>query len=219
MVLGERSAATPLDSKFASLLSENGAELPADGAALDLAVLSDLNFDQVVENGAGNREERELISQLLSRSTGDLGAVSYRHEVLRDLEDPALLQAVTDFTEQVSQARAHLRQLSKMSSAHQQEGWFLDAAPIYCDAVRALADVLAERPVASRGLLAFRDLHALRCRGHRHRRRYSGQRDNAHRKDLGAEQRVDQRALASFRFSRDENSQPGRVSPVTQRHE
>ncbi|HUB41152.1 MAG TPA: hypothetical protein VMA72_20105 [Streptosporangiaceae bacterium] len=159
MVPRDHSAATPLTKslQFASLLSENGTELPVDGGAPDLAALSDLNFDQVIDKVAGNREERELISQLLSRPAGDLGAVSYRHEVFRDLEDPALLQGFTHFTEQLSRARTHLRQLSKMYSGPQREGWFLDAATIYCDAVRALADVLAERPVASRGLVAFRD--------------------------------------------------------------
>jgi DNA mismatch repair protein MutS len=157
MVLRDPSAATPLTTEFASLLSENGTELPVDGGALDQAVLSDLNFDQVIDSVAGNRDERELISQLLSRPAVDLDALSYRHEVFRDLEDPALLQAVTRFTKQLSQVRAHLRQLSKMYSAHQQEGWLLDAATSYCDAVRALADVLAERPLASRGLRAFGD--------------------------------------------------------------
>ena len=55
------------------------------------------------------------------------------------------------------QVRVHLDQLAKMDSAHQREGWFLDAAAIYCDAVRSLAADLAARPFTSRGLTAFRD--------------------------------------------------------------
>ena len=55
------------------------------------------------------------------------------------------------------QVRAHLGQLAKMQSGHQREGWFLDAAAIYCDAVRSLAGDLAAAPIGSRGLLAFRD--------------------------------------------------------------
>jgi hypothetical protein len=47
--------------------------------------------------------------------------VSYRHEVFRDLEDPALFQAATRFTGQLSRARTHLGQLSKMYSAQQRE--------------------------------------------------------------------------------------------------
>ena len=143
--------------KFASLLSETASESPAGGGDADSSFLSDLNFDQVVDSVAGTREERQLISQLLTHPAADLDTVSYRHEIFRDLEDPALFQAAGHFTEQLSRARVQLEQLGKLRSAQQRQGLFLDAAAIYCGAVRALADVLAERPLAARGLLAFRD--------------------------------------------------------------
>jgi DNA mismatch repair protein MutS len=142
---------------FASLLSQERTELPGDGGAPDRPFLSDLNFDQVVRIVAGDREERELIGQLLSQPAADLGTVTYRHEVFRDLADPALFEAAAHVSEQLSQVRSHLAQLSKMYSAHQREGWFLDAATTYCDAVRTLTDVLAKRPLESRGLAALRD--------------------------------------------------------------
>lgn len=154
---GTEPSARGQSPRFASLLSEKAAELPADGGSPDRPFLSDLNFDQVVGSVAGDREERELISQLLSQPAEDLGTVMYRHEVFRDLADAALFQAAEHFSEQLRQVRTHLSQLSKMHSVHQRQGWLLDAATIYCDAVRALADVLDERPLASRGLLAFRD--------------------------------------------------------------
>jgi len=156
LALSDRSAGTP-PLAFASLLSQTACERPADGGDADRTFLSDLNFDLVVENVAGDREERELIRELLNQPARDLDTVSYRHEVFRDLEDAALFEAITKFTEQLRKVRTHLRQLSKMYSVHQREGWFLDAATIYCEAVRALADALAERPLAARGLVAFRD--------------------------------------------------------------
>jgi DNA mismatch repair protein MutS len=143
--------------RFASLLSQQATEVPADGGETDTSFLSDLNLDQVIDSVAGDREERQLISQLLSHPAADLDTVSYRHEVFRDLQDRASFQAAAQFTEQLSQARLRLEQLSKMNSAQQRQGWFLDAATSYCDAVRALADVLGQRPLASRGLLAFRE--------------------------------------------------------------
>ncbi|MGH3305237.1 MAG: MutS-related protein, partial [Streptosporangiaceae bacterium] len=78
------------------------------------------------------------------------------HEVFRDLEDTDFFQAAIRFAEQMRQVRVHLDQLAKMHSARQREGWFLDAAAIYCDAVRALAADLNARPVTSRGLTEFR---------------------------------------------------------------
>ena len=143
--------------RFGSLLSPEPAEPGAAEEQADRAFASDLYLDQIVEGVAGDREERELISGLLYQPVRDAGTLRYRHEVFRDLEDPALFAAAREFAEQMRQVRAHLDQLAKMPSVQQREGWFLDAAAIYCDAVRSLAGELASRPVTSRALLAFRD--------------------------------------------------------------
>lgn len=123
----------------------------------DRAFVRDLFLDQIVEGVAGDREERELIAALLYQPVRDIGTLQYRHEVFRDLEDPALFAGARQFAEQMRQVRVHLAQLAKMRSRYQREGWFLDAAAIYCDAARSLAGELAARPIISRGLLAFRD--------------------------------------------------------------
>jgi DNA mismatch repair protein MutS len=142
---------------FASLLwpSEPAREGLQDQP--DPVAVSDLNLDQIVDAVAGDREERDLITALLYRQVRDPAVIRYRHEVFRDLEDPGLFQAAEKFAEQMRQVRVHLEQLAKMRSARQREGWFLDAAGIYCDAVRSLAGNLAEREITSRGLTAFRD--------------------------------------------------------------
>ena len=44
-----------------------------------------------------------------------------------------------------------------MHYRYQREGWLLDAAAIYCDAVRSLAGHLASAQISSRALLAFRE--------------------------------------------------------------
>jgi DNA mismatch repair protein MutS len=143
--------------RFSSLLSPEPA---GPGRAEDQAgraFVRDLYLDQIVEGVAGDREERELIAALLYQPVRDIGTLQYRHEVFRDLEDAALFAGARQFAEQMRQVRVHLAQLAKMRSRHQREGWFLDAAAIYCGAVRSLAGELASRPVTSRGLLAFRD--------------------------------------------------------------
>jgi DNA mismatch repair protein MutS len=142
---------------FASLLSPDptGVLPGIDTAGQDF--LSDLNLDQVFAAVAGDREQRELISQVLHRRVRDIGTLAYRHEIFRDLENPDLLAAAGRFGGQMRDVRVHVRELAKMRSAQQQQGWFLDAAAIYCDAVRTLAAGLTALPIASRGLLAFRD--------------------------------------------------------------
>jgi DNA mismatch repair protein MutS len=141
---------------FKSLLSEDAAEPATSGEGPDQAFMADLNLDQVIRDVAGDREEGALIARLLSQPA-DPGTVRYRHEVFRDLEDPGLLRAARQFAERMRRVRVHLDQLTKMYSAEQRMGWFLDAAGGYCEAVRELAAELASAPLASRGLQAFRD--------------------------------------------------------------
>jgi len=117
----------------------------------------DLNLDQIVAAVAGDREERDLITTVLYGRLRDADMVRYRQEVFRDLEDPALLKAIERFSGLMGEARAHQRQLGQMPYRYQREGWLLDAAAIYCDAVQSLARHLASAPISSRALLAFRD--------------------------------------------------------------
>ena len=140
----------------ASLLSGDAAGRQGPGGPADQEVLADLRLDQVIAKVGGDRDERDLVSGLLSQPVRDLDTLRYRHEVFRDLDDPGLFQAAGQFAAQLRQVRGHLAQLAGMSSVQQREGWFLDAAAIYCDAVRAFAAELETRPVASRGLTAFR---------------------------------------------------------------
>ena len=123
----------------------------------DRCFARDLNLDQIVAAIAGDREERDLITGVLFAPLHDAGAVRYRQEVFQDLEDPALFGEVQHFSELIGEVRAHLRQSAKMQERYQREGWLLDAAAIYCGAVRSLAGHLASAQVSSRALLAFRD--------------------------------------------------------------
>jgi hypothetical protein len=121
------------------------------------AAARDLNLDQIVAAVAADREEGDLITAVLSGHLRDADAVRYRQEIFTDLEDPDLFKQVDHFTGQIRLVRAHLRQLAEMRERYQREGWFLDAAAIYCDALQSLAGYLASAQLRSRGLLAFRD--------------------------------------------------------------
>jgi DNA mismatch repair protein MutS len=143
---------------FPSLLF--GGPPPTRGAAgpdTDGSFARDLNLDQIVAAVAGDREERDLITRVLFDRLHDADAVHYRQEVFRDLEDTALFAEVQHFAHLIGEVRAHLRQLPKMLYRYQREGWLCDAAAIYCNAVRSLADYLVSAKIRSRALLAFRE--------------------------------------------------------------
>jgi DNA mismatch repair protein MutS len=123
----------------------------------DSSFARDLNFDQIVAAIAGKREQRELITKVLFGHLRDVDTVRYRQEVFQDLEDPALFGHVAGFADLMSRVRVHLDQLAKIQHRYHREGWFLDAASIYCDATASLAEQLASAQISSRGLLALRD--------------------------------------------------------------
>jgi DNA mismatch repair protein MutS len=140
-----------------SLLSGVPAAPAAGEREEDRSWARDLNLDQIVAAVAGDREERDLITTVLFRRLHDPGTVRYRQEVFQDLEDAALFDAVRRFSGLMSEVRAHLRQLGQMRYRRQREGWLLDAAAIYCDAVASLAGHLASAQPGSSALRDFRD--------------------------------------------------------------
>lgn len=141
-----------------SLLFPETASVPDDDAdENDQRAARDLNIDQVVTAVAAKRERADLITGVLTRRLRDPGVVRYRQEVFRDLEDPALSEPVREFTQAMSTITAHLDQLEAMRYRHQREGWLLDAAALYCDAVTALAVSPGPAAPGSRALRAFRD--------------------------------------------------------------
>ena len=118
---------------------------------------TDLNLDQIVAKIVGNREEHDFIMTLFCHHLREVETVRYRQEVFIDLEDRSLFDQIHHFSDLMRQVQSHLMQVKDMQSLHQREGWFLDAAAIYRDAVRALIDDLGSAQLHSRALLAFRE--------------------------------------------------------------
>jgi DNA mismatch repair protein MutS len=116
----------------------------------------DLNLDQVLLSLTAGREEYELEPFFYS-PLRDVTAVHYRHEVLRDLEAPVVRESVARFASAMRRTRLHIAQVAKLHHALQKQAWLLDAIEMYCEAVSALTDSLAEQSVASRG---FKELRA-----------------------------------------------------------
>lgn len=118
------------------------------------AFFADLNLDQIVDAITGNWADYEL-KPFFHAPLRRTDAVRYRHEVFRDLENPAVSACVRSFAQCMRGVREHLNQAHKLRYQHQQEAWFLDAVAIYCEAIERFAAELAALPLGSRGLLAF----------------------------------------------------------------
>lgn len=148
---------------------------------------TDLNLDQVLESMTAGREQYKL-KPFFYAPLHEVDAVRYRHEVLRDLEKPEVLESVSKFAETMRRMSEHLEQAQKLHYQLQKQAWLLAAVEIYCEAVRGLAEELAERDVTSRGFRRFR----------RYLAEYAG---CGHFTSLAAETRQLKDALAEIRYA------------------
>jgi DNA mismatch repair protein MutS len=116
----------------------------------------DLNLDQVVAAITSDWDEFDLVP-FFRTPLRDTESIAYRQEVMVDLEDPDLAQAVEAFTERVGDARRYLNLVEQVYYKEHKEGWFLASVERYCEAVEHLSQDLGEASLESRGLRAFRE--------------------------------------------------------------
>lgn len=116
----------------------------------------DMHLDQIVDVITANKQEYSL-KPFFYTPLRDVDSISYRHEILRDLENEKLFEYLQTFAQKMRAMREHLAQAGKLHYTYQRERWFLDAVEIYCDAVLDLARQITQVDIQSRGFVAFRD--------------------------------------------------------------
>ena len=116
----------------------------------------DLNLDQIVDGITAGKQEYNL-KPFFHVPLRNVDAITYRQEVMRDLEDRRLAELVDAFAKNMRVMRQHLAQAEKLHYKYQKERWFLDAVEIYLEAVQGLARDLGDCALKSRGLQAFRE--------------------------------------------------------------
>lgn len=156
MSSGEIAEVSPASGAFRSILFNATDHRPSpDGAADAPPFFADLNLDQVVAAIVAGKQEYNL-APFFHAPLHDEETVRYRQEVFRDLEDRTVLAAIRAFAGRMAVARRYLGVSAKAYDHYNQEGWFLEAAEAYGQAVEGLWRDLDGQPLASRGLTAFR---------------------------------------------------------------
>ena len=139
-----------------SILYPEGASLATGQPPQAPEFFRDLNLDQVVATVTRGREEYDL-DPFFHAPLTDPDAITYRQEVMQDLERPAAMRMIRSFAERTRAMRAHLATAGRLTYAREKQRWFLSAAGTYFDAVeRLLRDLLAVE-ARSRGLVCMRD--------------------------------------------------------------
>ncbi|HJS94033.1 MAG TPA: hypothetical protein VJ741_07200 [Solirubrobacteraceae bacterium] len=142
-------------STFRSILFDRG-EPAAGGPAGEPDFFADLRLDQIVGALTEGREEYELAG-FYYRPLHEVESVRYRHQVLGDLEQAALLVAVRAFAAGMQQMREHLALMAKLRYERQKQRWFLEAVSVYCHTICALHERLEGLELHSRGFLGLRE--------------------------------------------------------------
>jgi DNA mismatch repair protein MutS len=118
------------------------------------AYFADLNLDQIIASITIGKQEYNLApffyESLKSRET-----IEYRQDVMRDLENEAHYNAVTEFANTMRSVREHLDQAGKLHYKYQKEAWLLDAVELYCRGVERLLSKFRETTPSSPGLFGF----------------------------------------------------------------
>lgn len=116
----------------------------------------DLNLDQIIHAITAGKEEYNL-DPFFCAPLQDTDAITYRHEVMQDLENPVLFGYIKGFAHKMHTMREDLAQAEKLHYRYQKEAWFLDIVKVYCDTVNCLVRDLSSADLKSRGFLAFRE--------------------------------------------------------------
>jgi DNA mismatch repair protein MutS len=131
---------------------EDRADEPANAPAF----FADLNCDQIVDAITASKEEYNL-KLFFYAPLRRVDAIEYRQEVMRDLEQKAVLERLNSFAQDMRRMRDHLGRAAKLHYKEQKQAWLLDAVEIYCQTITALAEGLSQSQINSRGFLRFRD--------------------------------------------------------------
>lgn len=142
------------DTLFSSILFPDPTwMLAAATAAAD--VLRDLNLDQVIDAIADLRKTYDL-SDFFRSPLRDERPVSYRQEVMRDVEQPEIRSALDAFAGRMQLMRNHLAQAKDAYYSLERDRSFANALEQYCVAVHDLERGLQSPAVQSSGLQRFR---------------------------------------------------------------
>ncbi|MES4787532.1 MAG: DNA mismatch repair protein MutS [Nitrospiraceae bacterium] len=116
----------------------------------------DLNLDQIVDAITAGKQDYNLKPFFYS-ALCDSNTIQYRQVIMQDLENETLLENIKAFARNMSAVRRYLGLIEKLYFKYHKEGWFLEAANVYCDAITRLVHDLGLADLQSRGLAAFRD--------------------------------------------------------------
>jgi len=139
---------------FQSILGRKKFTAPEPADIVMPRFFSDLNLDQIMKDIFDRNKLYDLRKFYFIKP--DAEDIEYRQQVLKDLENEMLLEALRDFSINMRKSREYLNNIKETDIPEQKSKWKLDAAFCYISTVLRLYKLLQEDFVKSEGLLSFR---------------------------------------------------------------
>jgi DNA mismatch repair protein MutS len=116
----------------------------------------DLHLDRLVAAISAGWKDYDL-EPFFYAPLATVDEIRYRQDVLRDLENAVLMQAVTTFAARMRTMRGYLNASRHGHYKYEKERWFLEAASLYREAIERLQQELQPMALLSAGMRGFRD--------------------------------------------------------------
>lgn len=139
---------------FQSILSSSGWREGVGVPPRPPDVARDLNLDQIIAAVTAGHDVLEL-EPFFYAPLRDPDQVAYRHEVMRDLENPPVMARIRGFLAAIRAVRETLARAAKLYHQRQKDRVFVDAVGLYVTEMETLAHDLAVLPLRSGGLRGF----------------------------------------------------------------
>ncbi len=127
------------------------------------AYFADLSLDRVVSSITSGRREYDL-KPLFYTPLTSAEEIRFRQEIMRDIRDGALFEAVKGFARAIYLVEIGLQSMEKNAAqpgaspwGYLEKGELLEYACTYCNSIDQLAGGLPAAAISSEGLLAFRE--------------------------------------------------------------
>lgn len=146
----------PIRPGFQSILYSGTASAEPVGQCAEPDFARDLNLDQIITAVTRGYEYYDL-TPYFYRPLRDATQIGYRQAVMRDLSDGPINHCISAFSDAMRGLRRNNSSIEKMYYGLQKEKRLVESVEIYIDGVRSLAGTLAELPLVSSGMMAFRN--------------------------------------------------------------
>ena len=141
---------------FESILFIKTGESTNEVSSKAPAFFVDLNLNQIIDTITADRDIYDLQPFFYTPLYSE-DAIQYRHEIMQEFANETLMASIKSFAEKMVLICWHLALSEKLIYKNFKEGWFLEAAMLYCETINNLVNGLSMLDLKSRGFLSFRE--------------------------------------------------------------